>query len=121
MIRKVCQRAIDKNVAQLQKEYEEFRVKTPLFSTSPLSAKIGQKEGVTASSKFEVLEMVEDAEGKLHYRRVGVVKPVKGKIWDNRYLAEEEKENKGNKRTATEFKVVSGRGFCPGLLLRQIN
>lgn len=120
MIRKVCQRAIDKNIAQLQKEYEEFRVKTPLFSTTPLSAKIGLKEDITPNSKFEVLEEVEDAEGRTHYRRVGVVKPIKGKIWDNRYMAEYEKENKGSTRTATEFKVVSGRGFYPGMLLRQI-
>lgn len=121
MIRKVCQRAIDKNIAQLQKEYEEFRVKTPLFSTSPLCAKIGLKEDITPKSKFEVLEEVEDAEGNTHYRRVGVVRPIKGKIWDNRYMAEYEKENKGNTRTYTEFKVVSGKGFCPGMLLRQIN
>lgn len=120
MIRKVCQRAIDKNIAELQKEYEEFRVKTPLFSTSPLSAKIGLKEDITPNSKFEVLEEVEDAEGRTYYRRVGVVKPIKGKIWDNRYMAEYEKENKGNTRTATEFKVVNGRGFYPGMLLRQI-
>ena len=120
MIRKVCQRAIDKNIAELQKKYEDFRVKTPLFSTSPLSAKIGLKEDITPNSKFEVLEEVEDAEGKIHYRRVGVVKPIKGKIWDNRYMAEYEKENKGNTRTATEFKVVSGKGFNPGMLLRQI-
>ena len=121
MIRKVCQRAIDKNIAQLQKEYEEFRVKTPLFSVAPLSAKIGMKEDITHKSKFEVLEEVEDAEGKTHYRRVGIVSPVKGKIWDNRYMAEFEKENENNTRTATEFKVVSGRGFVPGMLLRQID
>lgn len=121
MIRKVCQRAIDKNIAELQKEYEDFRVKTPLFSTKPLSAKIGLKEDITPKSKFEVLEEVEDSEGKIHYRRVGVVKPIKGKIWDNRYMAEFEKENKNNTRTATEFKVVSGKGFYPGMLLRQIN
>lgn len=121
MIRKVCQRAIDKNIAELQKEFEDFRVKTPLFSISPMSAKIGLKEDITPNSKFEVLEEVEDAEGRIHYRRVGVVKPIKGKIWDNRYMAEFEKENKGSTRTATEFKVVSGKGFYPGMLLRQIN
>ncbi len=121
MIRKVCQRAIDKNIAQLQKEYEDFRVKTPLFSTTPLCAKIGMKEDITPNTKFEVLEEVEDSEGRTYYRRVGIVKPIKGRIWDNRYLAEYEKENKSNTRTATEFKVVSGRDFRPGMLLRQIN
>lgn len=121
MIRKVCQRAIDKNIAQLQKEYEDFRVTTPLFSTSPLYAKIGKKEDITPKSRFEVLEEVEDSEGKTFYRRIGIVKPIKGRIWDNRYMAEFEKENKNSTLTATEFEVVSGRGFRPGMLLRQIN
>lgn len=120
MIRKVCQRAIDKNIAQLQKEYEEFRVKTPLFSTDPLSAKIGLKEDISEKSRFEVLEEVEDSQGRTRYRRVGVVKPIKGKIWDNRYMAEYEKENENSTRTSTEFKVVSGKGFYPGMLLREI-
>lgn len=121
VIKLVCGRAIDKNIAQLQKEYEEFRVKTPLFSTEPLAAKIGLKEDIDEKSKFEVLEEVEDSEGKIHYRRVGVVKPIKDKIWDNHYMAEFEEENEGNTRTATEFEVVSGSGFYPGMLLRQIN
>ncbi len=120
MIRKVCQRAIDKNIAQLQKEYEVFRVKTPLFSTEPLSAKIGLKEDVDEKSKFEVLEAFEDEEGRMKYKRVGVVRPVHGKIWDNRFMAEFEEENEGNARTATEFQVVSGSGFRPGMLLREI-
>lgn len=121
MIRKVCERAIDKNIAQLQKEYEVFRVKTPLFSTEPLMAKIGLKEDIDEKSKFEVLEMVEGTDGKMNYKRVGVVRPIKGKIWDNRFMAEFEEENEGNTRTATEFEVISGSGFYSGMLLRQIN
>lgn len=121
MIRKVCERAIDKNIAQLQKEYEVFRVKTPIFSVSPLTAKIGLKEDIDEKSRFEVLEAVEDNNGRIRYRRVGVVKPVKGKIWDNRFMAEFEEENEGSTRTETEFEVVSGSGFYPGMLLREIN
>lgn len=121
MIRKVCERAIDKNIAQLQKEYEVFRVKTPLFSTEPLTAKIGLKEDIDEKSKFEVLEMIEDADGRMNYKRVGVVRPIKGKIWDNRFMAEFEEENEGSTLTATEFEVISGSGFYPGMLLRQID
>lgn len=120
MIRKVCERAIDKNIAQLQKEYEVFRVKTPLFSAKPLTAKIGLKEDINEESKFEVLEMIEDDKGRTRYKRVGIVKPVKGKIWDNRFMAEFEEENEGNTRTETEFEVVSGSGFYPGMLLREM-
>lgn len=120
MIRKVCERAIDMNIAQLQKEYEVFRVKTPLFSVKPLTAKIGLKEDIDERSRFEVLEVIEDDNGRTCYKRVGVVKPVKGKIWDNRFMAEFEDENEGNTRTETEFEVVSGSGFYPGMLLREM-
>ena len=120
MIRKVCERAIDKNIAQLQKEYEVFRVKTPLYSVKPLTAKIGLKEDIDEKSRFEVLEVVEDDNGRTRYKRVGIVKPVKDKIWDNRFMAEFEEENEGNTRTETEFEVVNGSGFYPGMLLREI-
>lgn len=120
MIRKVCERAIDKNIAQLQKEYEVFRVKTPLYSIKPLTAKIGLKEDIDEKSRFEVLEVIEDDNGRTRYKRVGIVKPVKGKIWDNRFMAEFEDENEGNTRTETEFEVVSGSGFYPGMLLREM-
>lgn len=120
MIRKVCQRAIEKNIAELQRKYEEFRVKTPLFSTAPLSAKIGLKEDISENSRFEVLEAVENEDGRTEYKRRGVVKPVAGKIWDNRFMAEFEEENAGNTRSETEFEIVSGSGFGPGMLLREI-
>ena len=120
MIRKVCERAIDKNIAQLQKEYEVFRVKTPLYSIKPLTAKIGLKEDIDEKSGFEVLEVIEDDNGRTRYKRVGIVKPVKYKIWDNRFMAEFEEENEGSTRTETEFEVVSGSGFYPGMLLREM-
>lgn len=120
MIRKVCERAIDKNIAQLQKEYEVFRVKTPLYSIKPLTAKIGLKEDIDEKSRFEVLEVIEDDNGRTRYKRVGIVRPVKYKIWDNRFMAEFEEENEGSTRTETEFEVVSGSGFYPGMLLREM-
>jgi hypothetical protein len=117
---KVCTRALDKSIAQLQKEHQEFRVKTPLLSTEPLTAQIGIKEGVTEDSKYEVLEVIEE-DGFTKYKRVGVIKPIKNKIWDNRYLAEYEEENLGSELTATEFEKISGDDFYPGMLIREIN
>lgn len=40
MIRKACQRAIDANVADLQKKYEQFRIKSPIVSVEPPSLRI---------------------------------------------------------------------------------
>ncbi len=50
--KKVCTRAMDKAIAQLQKTYPDFRVKTPLVSTEPLTAKIGVKEDIDEYSRF---------------------------------------------------------------------
>jgi len=119
MIKKVCTRAIDDAIVQLQRNFDEFKVKMPLTSTSPITAYIGKKEGVTEDAKYEVLERQEDAKGRASYRRVGIVQPVKGKIWDNRYLSVEE-GFEGAGLGATEFKKVSGDNFYPGMLIREI-
>jgi hypothetical protein len=87
MIKKVCTRAIDEAIVLLQRNFDEFKIKTPLIATYPIMASIGRKEGITEDTKFEVLEKEEDENGRTSYKRIGIIKPVKGKIWDNRYLA----------------------------------
>ncbi|MCM1028825.1 MAG: hypothetical protein NC342_00465 [Pseudoflavonifractor sp.] len=118
-IRKICTRAIDKAIAQLQKKHPEFRVSTPLISTTPIRAHIGVREDVTQDSKFEVLEMSENSEGIQSYKRVAVIKPKPGKIWDNRYMAEFE-EHKNGILDATEFEIVSGSISQTVCLIREI-
>lgn len=119
MVRKACQRAIDENIVSLQNEFEEFRIKTPLVSNAPLTAYIGMKEGVTEKSLYEVLETIENEDGTRQYKRVGIIKPVKNLIWDNRFMAEEE-----GAATATlgytTFIKESGSNFLPGMLIREI-
>ncbi len=83
-------RAIDKNIGKLQRTFEEFRVKTPLLSGDPISAKIGTKEGIEKGDRFEVLEQTIDEEGITSYKRVGVIKVDSKNIWDNAYLSEEQ-------------------------------
>ena len=119
-IRLVCTRAIDKAIAQLQKEHPEFRVRTPLLSTSPITAHIGIREDVTDDSRFEVLEVGETSDGRTTYKRVAVIKPKKGKIWDNRYMAEFE-EHKNGMLKSTEFELVSGSISKTACLIREIN
>lgn len=120
MIRKVCTRAIDKSIAELQKNHEEFRIKTPVFSVGQeITAKIGMKEGVTEDSRFEVLEKYQDEKGRTYYRRKGIVRPLKGQIWDNRYMAAEE-QTVGSGLEVTHFKKISGGDFYRGMLLREI-
>lgn len=123
VIKKVCARALDKNIVELQKTYDQFKVKVPISKIGPdntVMAYIGMKEGVDDNSKYEVLEKVKDKNGVVSYHRVGTVKPVKGKIWDNRFMAEEE-EAEGSDLGATTFKILTGAGkLYQGLLLREM-
>ncbi|MCD7714393.1 MAG: hypothetical protein LUI08_05670 [Prevotella sp.] len=118
MVRKACQRALDENIANLQKNFQVFQIKSPL-DVETMEAKVGKKEGITESSLFEVLERVKDDTGKVIYKKVGEVKPVPNLIWDNRYMAVEEMAQ-GATLGATTFKKVSGGDFTPGCLIRQI-
>lgn len=121
VIRKVCARALDENIVKLQRKYEPFKVKSPINKVQgdTLYSPIGLKEGITSSSKFEVLECYLNENGKTRYKRVGIVKPYKDKIWDNRFMAIEE-ESAGANLKYTAFKKVSGSNLEPGMLLRQI-
>lgn len=119
MVRKACQRALDENVANLQRNFDVFKVKVPLVQTDPITAPIGRKEGLNEKSKFEVLEVIEDENGHTKYKRVGTIVPEKGKIWDNRFMAAEEKAM-GYDLGVTTFRKVSGSTFYPGMLIREI-
>lgn len=119
MVRKACQRAIDENVVDLQRQYIEFRTKSPLVTTEPLTAYVGMKEGVSESSKFEVLQQVEKEDGTYDYERVGIIEPIPGLIWDNRFMAEEEGAT-GATLGYTTFRKVSGKDFAKGMLIREM-
>ncbi|MCM1041919.1 MAG: hypothetical protein NC396_05785 [Bacteroides sp.] len=120
VITKVCARGLDKAIVGLQQKYEAFKVKTPVMEVrdGKVIAKIGMKEGLTAATKFEVLQQVEK-DGKTVYRRVGTVAPEKKLIWDNRFMAAEE-QAAGSELTATTFKTLTGGPFYPGMLIRQL-
>lgn len=119
MFLKVCTRAVDKSIAELQKSFDEFKVKAPLVTTNPLTAYIGQKEGMTEDSRYEVLEKSMTPDGRTIYERVGIIKPNKGQIWDNRYMAIDDKFE-GSELSYTTFQKVSGSDFAPGMLIREI-
>lgn len=119
LVERATIKAVDAVIVKLQKNHDEFKTKTPLYSGEPICAKIGLKEGVSNKSKFDVLEQQMDPEtGKTSYVVVGTVKvDTKYPIWDNRYGAEE--ENPGSTTDRTYFKKVSGKDFYPGMLLVQ--
>ena len=134
---KVCTRAVDKSIVELQREYDEFKVKVPIYGISEdgqfVDVQIGLKEGINEKSKFEVLLPVEGEDGKISYNKVGMIQPLKDKIWDNRFGALEEAKAVAEEGstdqdaanleaaslTASTFKILSGaNNIVPGCLLR---
>ena len=118
LVQKATMKAMDAVIVKLQKNHDEFKTKTPLFSGEPITAKIGLKEGLSEKSKFDVLEQRQDENGKTEYVSVGTIKvDTSYPIWDNRFGADEENpENAGGK---TYFKKVSGKEFYEGMLIVQ--
>ena len=125
LVRTICARSMDKNIVALAKQYEDFKVKTPVYSIltnekgkiEGYAAKIGMKEGISENSKFQVVQRLQDPEtGKTTYKYVATVKPKKGCIWDNRYNAVLEKAD-GATLPYTTFVKISGGEILPGMLL----
>ncbi len=79
---KLVNNGIGKVINQLEKSLEAFRVKTPLVSTNPPTAKIGKKEGLTYERRYYVWQYVEGNSGKTVAKRKGVVRA--RKVADNR-------------------------------------
>lgn len=98
LVKRATTRAIDAAIAKLQAKNEVFRTVMPIIGgdgNGTIYAAIGTKEGLNEKDEYEILEAQEDADGKTTYKSVGSVKPIKGKIWNNVYGAEEEAaENK---------------------------
>lgn len=117
LIRKATVKAVDKSIAKLQRTYETFRTKSPLYSGDPLSAKIGLKEGLEKGDKFEVLEQVIDKNGRTTYKRKGIIKVDPKNIWDNRFGASE--QTVGQQQPYTLFQ--GSKNYYSGMLIRQIN
>jgi hypothetical protein len=123
IIQQATIRNIDKTYTKLQKGFDVFKTKTPIYTTDPVvMAKIGMKEGVEPGDKFEVLEMVWDKKTQTtKYAQVGVVKADKANIWDNRYnMGVDDGEKPGNTELGgTQFKG-GGKNITAGMLLRQV-
>lgn len=95
----------------LAQNNEDFRVKIPIFSTRPVTAKVGLKEGLSVDKRFFAYEFELDSKGNQIAKRKGVVRAT-NKIIDNRKIAT------GDGGTST-FYQVAGWGLEQGMLLQE--
>lgn len=100
-------RTIDNAVANLQKEYVQFRTVAPVSTVGPLTARIGLKEALGPKDKFEILEPGTNELGLPVWKSIGTVSvDSKFPIWDNRQGAE--LENTDPNQPKTTFTTFSG-------------
>lgn len=116
LLQELVQKAYDETVFQLETSLEEFKVKTPLYSTKPLRAKIGLKEGLKTDYRYYVYEYVyNEKTGEVQPKRRGVIRASsRSKIVDNR------QEASGDMGTS-KFYQLSGKKLEQGFLLKQQN
>ncbi|MCM1034781.1 MAG: hypothetical protein NC038_05810 [Paludibacter sp.] len=122
-VKYICTRSLDKNIASLQLAYEDFKVKTPVFDVfadekgnKVYTAKIGLKEGISEKSTFEVVKKVINPEtNRTRYVHVATLKPIKDKVWDNRYYMTGDAPKQ--EINATHFKKTAGGEILPGMLI----
>ncbi|MCI9846772.1 hypothetical protein [Flavobacterium pectinovorum] len=118
LVERATMKAMDAVIVKLQKNHDQFKTKTPLYTSEPPTAKIGLKEGLTTKSVFDVLEQQINEQGIPVYVTVGQVKvDEKYPIWDNRYGSDV--ENPDTTTDKTHFKKISGKELYPGMLLVQ--
>lgn len=117
-------RSFNAVLAKLQRKYDQFKPKTPLYTGDPITAKIGLKEGLEGGDKFEVLEQVMDEKtGAVKYDRKGVITVDKKLIWDNRYSLNDTPEQVSDSEGKSSISVTTfkgGKNYYSGLLIRQI-
>ena len=129
LVKKATMHAIDKCIANLQRKHEDFKIKAPLIDITEKEATafIGYKEGLNASSKFDVLERVYNEKNNTYrYKKVGSLKVDKAKIWDNRYSIDGSPVTIGDKDDGIIKSNVdrthlkgSTKKLAPGMLIRQ--
>lgn len=113
-------RSVDAVYAKLQKKYDIFKTKTPLYTGYPITAKIGTKEGLEGGERFEVMEQQIDEQGRTKYVRKGIITVDKNQIWNNKFsLAEVNTESQQPATLDRTYFKGSGE-YYPGMLIRQI-
>jgi len=114
LLMELVQKGYDECLYNLEKKYEDFKVKTPIYQVNPIRAKVGKKEGIKTDYRFFAYEYIYDektSSSKQKFR--GVIRST-SKIVDNRQVAT------GNTGT-TKFYQTSGRKLQTGYLLQQKN
>lgn len=102
---------IDDGMNAHAKNHEPLQVKTTVFSTGPITAKIGKKEGLKIDDRYQVFENREKTSGEKISKSMGYVRA--SKVFDNRSVAT------GNTETSKFYKAPARR-VDKGMIMREL-
>ena len=120
LIEQTVVRNIDKILAKMQKNYEDFAPVSQIISVNPLVADMGKKEGLEGGESFNLLEPQLNPEtNEVEWKSIGVVKVDKKQIWDNRYSLTDD----AKKAAESEIKgtvLSSNKKAAVGMVVKQV-
>lgn len=111
LVQMLHKEASERALQQFAAQDRSLRVKTSIFETRPLSAKIGKKEDVKIDQRFMVYELVQGADDKKIPTFKGVIRASKNVI-DNRNDAT-------GTSIPTRFYQEGGKKLYPGMMIEQ--
>lgn len=123
LIKAATFRAIEDNIVDLQREFPQFRVVSPIekVQDNVVYVPIGTREGVNSKSVFEVVEPEESEDGKITYKHICNLKPKGNEIWNNKYEASNVDNNdKSTELKATAFIKQGGGEISDMMLVREV-
>ncbi|MFW5781611.1 MAG: hypothetical protein ACOCXD_03515 [Bacteroidota bacterium] len=110
----LAQEAANQTIFRIERELNEFRVITSLYSVKPLSAKIGKKEGLKVDDRYFVYEHIyKPRTNTIKEVRRGVIK-ADADIANNVTIATGESET-------SKFYQISGQKLKQGYVIQQRN
>lgn len=118
MLRRLLNNSVDGIVSAFENKIEEWKVRTALYSTFPLRAKIGTKENLQVEDRYFVYEYRMDRHGQVTPKRRGVIRAKK--VVNNSHVAEGSSDEKLRNITS-KFYQVAGHKLEAGMFLEQSN
>ncbi len=103
-------KSISASIGEFETSIDNFKVKQAVYSTFPIRAKIGLKEGLAVDDRYFVYEHQLDRNGNPKDVRIGVVRAKR--VADNRTIAD-------GKSSMSKFYQVAGRHIKEGMIMNQ--
>jgi hypothetical protein len=114
LLYELVQKGIKQAETALEKKVDAFNVKSVVYTSKPITSKIGRKEGLSVDDRYFLYEFEQGDDGVVKMVKKAVVRATNS-IADNRRIATSSTDN------LSTFYQIAGKKIENGLLLKQKN